>query len=288
LHLGNIKSQKSDRAFWSLDQAAKMMPNEVCATTDDRGRFEFSSAPADVIVWVLMKHPQYADMTLFTTTGENPPETDDKGYPLVKLPLQLTLQSVRTITVHVRSKQDDKPLAGILIRADQQRASGYSAMGTSDKEGNATPKLPPGKYQIVADPPLKSDYLRTIEDISVEKTPAKQSVTLRQQEGCVLILKAIDLETGNGVAMAAFSYSFQKDGQRVGARVQSGTSVVNHLKTNEKGELRAVVEPGTRLYNVDSVPDGYECEDVGDWNGRELELTAGKTITETFKFRKKK
>jgi hypothetical protein len=124
--------------------------------------------------------------------------------------------------------------------------------------------------------------------LTVEEAPAEQSIILRQQEGCVLILKAIDADTGKGVAKVNFWYEKEK-GSRWG--VQSSTVIVDNPVTNDKGELRAVVQPGEGRYGLEfgPLPDGYEHENPDDFlPGRELVLPAGKTITEVFKIRKKK
>ena len=152
-----------------------------------------------------------------------------------------------------------------------------------------TLKLPPGKYRLMGDQPRESDYVRTYEDLTIAKAPAEQAVVFRQQAGCVLILKAIDVETGKGIPKIAFSYEFEKDGRQERTGVQSSTAFFDSPVTNDKGELRAVVQPGKRRYNLSSLPDDYESVKPEDKiGGRELDLSAGKTITETFQLRKKK
>jgi protocatechuate 3,4-dioxygenase beta subunit len=276
------------REFWAIYQAPNIMPDQVCATTDDKGRFEFSSVPPDVFCWLLLEHPGYAQLALYTATAGNPPATHDEGKPVLKLPLHLIVHSTRTINVQVRSKQDDKPLADIRISGNQQRASGYSSYGTSDKEGKVTLKLPPGKYHLDGRPSRESDYARTSEDFTVEEAPAEQSVVLRQQLGCILILKAIDADTGKGVPKIGFWYDTEVDGRQATTSVQSSTVYVDNPVTNDKGELRAVVQPGTFRFGTGFGPLPSEYEPVASLQGRELVLPAGKTITETFKFRKKK
>ncbi len=277
------------REFWAMYQAVTIMPEQVTAVTDDKGRFEFPHVPQDVVCWMLLEHSGYADMALYTATADNPPETHDENHPVLKLPLQLTLHSVRTIRVQVRSRQTDQPLAGIRIHGYQKRATGPSSGGTTDKEGQVTLKLPPGKYRLVGDPPRKSDHVRTYQDLTVEPAPAEQTVTLRQELGCVLILKAVDAASGKGVARVTFWYEFERDGQQGRTSVQSGTAYVDNPVTNDNGELRAVVQPGTRRYGIGfgPLPEGYEGDNSDLVQGRVLELSAGKTVTETFRLRKK-
>jgi hypothetical protein len=79
------------REFWAIYQAPSIMPEEVCAVTDDNGRFAFSSVPPDVICWLMLEHPNYAGLTLYTSTSANPPEKHDDDHPVLRLPLRLTL-----------------------------------------------------------------------------------------------------------------------------------------------------------------------------------------------------
>ena len=66
--------------------------------------------------------------------------------------------------------------------------------------------------------------MRTSEELTVEETPAEQSFILRQQEGCVLILKAIDADTGKGVPKVMFFPDWLKRSYRgtVGANSDQG------------------------------------------------------------------
>jgi hypothetical protein len=229
-------------------------------------------------------------MSLYTATTANPPKFHDENHPVHRLPLQLTLRSVRTITVQVRSQETDRPVAGIRVSGYEQRASGSSAHGTSDRNGKVTLKLPPGKYHLQGDPPRESDHIRTQQELTVEPMPAEQSVVLRQQLGCILILKAIDADTGKGIAGVTFWVEFNEGGQRGRRSVQSGTAWVDNPVTNAKGELRAVVPLGTRRYGVGfgALPNGYEWENRDFAEGRELELSPGKTVTAAFRLHKKR
>ena len=258
---------------------------------------KFSSIPPDVFCQLLLKHPSYGDMSLYIATVENPPSTTnpyftaDEGQPVRKLPLNLVLHSVCTINVQVRSKQDDKPLAGVRLTGYQQRAAGFVSYGTSDNEGKATLKLPPGKYHLEGLPPRGGDYVKTEEDITVEETPAEQSIVFRQQSGCVLILKAVDSVTGKGIPKVRFWYDTKIGRQQAGTSVPPSTADVDNPRTNENGELRVFVRPGKARYGLglNLLLSDYEADNPDDLKkGREIELPAGKTVTETFKLRKKK
>ncbi len=138
-------------------------------------------------------------------------------------------------------------------------------------------------YRLLGDPPRGSEFVRTYEDLTVEEAPAEQFIILRQQKGCVLILKAIDAATGKGIPKVRFSRLSERDVQQGSTNVPS----MNSPATNENGELRAIVQPGEGRYDL-ALPDGYERDNPDEGRGREITLPAGKTVTETFKLRKKK
>jgi 5-hydroxyisourate hydrolase-like protein (transthyretin family) len=281
------------REFWAINQAADVMPEQVLATSDAEGKFELASVPPEVICWLLVKHPKFADASLYTTTAANPPASRD-NHPIVTLPIEMTLASVRSIPVRVIRDDTGEPAAGVRVAGRQMRASGNYSGGTSDKDGRVTLKLPPGDYTLEGSPPKELDYIRTSQELFVDQMRAEQPVTLRLKPGCVLILKALDIDTGAGIAGVEFWHVTNEQpgtGKRGRFRmgVNSNTTIVDHPKTNGNGELRAIVIPGTWEYGIgwNRLPAGYDFVDRRDSGiGRQLDLLAGDTVTAEFVLRK--
>jgi protocatechuate 3,4-dioxygenase beta subunit len=281
------------REFWAISQAAEVMPEQVLATSDADGKFEFTSVPPDVVCWVFVTHVNYADTTFYTTTAANPPAIHD-DHPVLKVPIDMTLHTVRTIPVRVLRDDTGEPAAGVRVSGRQLRASGNYSGGTSDKDGKLTLKLPPGNYTLEGDPPKGMDYIRTSQDLVVEQSPAEQPATLGIRPGCVLILKAIEVDSGEGIAGVEFWHVTNElpvTGKRGRFRmgVQSNTTSVDHPKTNANGELRIVAIPGTWEYGIgwNRLPEGYEFLDRRDAVvGRALDLPAGENVTAEFVLRK--
>src|SRR4029079_6630961 len=123
-----------------------------------------------------------------------------------------------------------------------------------------TLKLPRGAYRLVGDPSRNSDYVRTYQELRVTETPDSQPTTLKMQLGCVLTLKAIDADTGAGISDVTFWF-VPDDQPKTRFSVQSTSNYVDHPRTNEQGELRAIVLPGKRTYGIgfSPLPDGYEA-----------------------------
>jgi hypothetical protein len=180
----------------------------------------------------------------------------------------------------------EEPLAGVHVSGRQLSASGSYSHGVSDKEGKLVLKLPPGSYKLDGSPPKELDLIETTQDLEVNTAPGEQPATLKIKLGCVLILKAIDADTGEGIPDVTFSVeTTELPGGRPGRgwySVQSHTTRVDNPKTNAAGELRAVVPPGSRRYGVGFtvLPRGYQPVVFEDRRpGRLLELPAGKTVT---------
>lgn len=281
------------REFWGQYQAAELLPEHFNATTDADGRFEFKSVPPGVICRLGIAHRNFANVSLFTATTSQHPATYQQQ-PIVDLPIELTLHSVRTIPVSVVHADTGKPFADVRVVARQDRASGNYAYDTADKDGKLVLKLPPGNYKLEGSPPKDVDYIRTTQELLIEKDRAEQPTTMPINPGCVLIFKAIDVETGAGVAGVEFWYEMTElpDGRPGRGRtgVQADTTSVTHPKTNADGELRAVVVPGARHYGAgwNRMPEGYELFDPRDGQayGRLLDLPAGETVKAEFLMRR--
>ena len=174
----------------------------------------------------------------------------------------------------------------VFASAPPEGATGDGAWGTSGNSGKLTLKLPPGTYQLRGDPPIGSEYVRTFQSFEVKDQPSEQPVELQMNRGCVIVFKAIDADTGHGIPDVTFWYE-KTPGSRW--QVQSDSSRINNPRTNDKGEMRVVAEPGKRRYGLGftPTPDGYVVENPQDRvPGRELELKAAQTTVVEFKLHK--
>jgi hypothetical protein len=278
------ESHVNHREFWGLRQAHKLMPEQVFAISDAEGRFELPHVPPDRICWLLIENPDYADVALYTATTKESPSIHD-SHPVEKLPLEVKLHSVRIVPVQVSYFDTGKPAAGAHVSAYQSRESGPSAGGKADENGRVVLKLPPGKYQLGASPPLDTDYIQTADELIVEDKPSEQPAKLTLDSGCVLVFKAVDAETGKGVPGVSFWH--EVEGGRAGVELNS--MYVSRPKTDKNGEMRAVVAPGKRKYGLGFyvIPDGYRPADPDDGaKGREVVCPAGKKVVLEFKMRK--
>ena len=163
-----------------------------------------------------------------------------------------------------------------------QRVAGASAYGDADAEGKLMLRLPPGEYDILADPTEGgAACIRTQTTLHVADRPAEQSLVVRVKPACVLILEAVDAATGKGIPGVDFLREEEPADQIRGPRmVQSRSGYVDYPRTDATGRLRAVVEPGKWVYMVGHIPGsaGYRRPSLQ----RRVELPAGGTVTLRF------
>jgi hypothetical protein len=121
--------------------------------------------------------------------------------------------------------------------------------------------------------------VRTRSSLRVDEQPAEQSLEVRVKPGCVLILEVVDAKTGKGVPGVGF-YCDQDDRPGSRASVQSRTGYIDHPRSDADGRLRAVVEPGERVYAVGPIPEstGYRQQSPQ----KRVAVPAGATVTVRF------
>ena len=110
---------------------------------------------------------------------------------------------------------------------------------------------------------------------------SRRSTDLKLQPAALVTLEAVNAKTGAGIEGVRFQYETDANPQR--RDLPSQLVVVDHPATDERGRLRAVVEPGRRQFFVESVPQGWKFEgQPGEW----LDLAAGRETTVRFAFAK--
>jgi hypothetical protein len=273
---------KNNDDHWYVDQAASVMPELIETSTGPDGRFEFNQVPPACLCWIKARHPDFGEVAFYATTAK-PAPTSYEGHTIEREPVKMILRRPKEVPLHFVFADTGKPATKMRVSAYKQQSSGSSTGGETDAEGNLTLKLPPGEYKICCDP-KGTDYVRTYGSLYVKKDEAMELTRLKVEPGCIVTFKAIDATTGDGIPDVSFWY---EKPESVGSRwgVQSNTWYIDNPRTNAKGELRAVVLPGTHLYGVgfEVLPNGYRpVEKMDQFRGRRLKLPAGESITVEF------
>jgi RNA polymerase sigma factor (sigma-70 family) len=285
------ESHHNFREFWAIGQA----PGELTtAKTEPNGRFRLEGVPKEVGIWVFVEHPDYARLSLHTATTTRPTTAFD--YPLGRIAgkerpsvqtgdLNVTVHSTREIALRTVFASTGRPARRIRVTASQgDSANGYGANGETDADGELLFRLPPGRYDFRADPAIGgADCVRTLSAFRVADAPAQQSLELRVNEGCVVLLEAIDAKTGKGIPGVVFMQDL--DGQNQGrAQVQSRTGYIDNPRSDASGRLRAVVYPGEGVFSIGWIPASAGYRD--NTEQKSVNLVAGQTVTVRFEFDK--
>lgn len=286
----NKESHHNYREFWSIWAAPRAL---TTSKTDNDGSFRLEGFPQEAGFWVHVQHPDYARMNLYAATTARPTTAFD--YPLQSIiqgqerppvqtgELNVTLRSTRPIAVRTVYADTGRPAPNVRVSASRGSA-GSTANGTTDAAGKLQFRLPPGEYDISADPTDGgANCIRTRSTLRVTDEPAEQSLEVRVNPGCILFLEVVDAKTGEGIPGVMFLYEI--DGQP-GSRtsVQSRTGYIDHPLSDAKGRLRAVVEPGERVYALGYIPEsaGYGRQSPQ----KRVTLPAGQTVTIRFELDK--
>ncbi len=272
------------REFWAINAA----PTALTRTkTGPDGRFRLEGLPREAGFRIIVEHPDHAWMDLYAATTDRPTTAFD--YPSQSVPnerppvatgeITVTLRSTRQIAVRTVFADSGRPAPKVRVSAWRGTA-GPNGNGITDADGKLLLRIPPGPYEILADPtPAGAACVRTMSTFKVDEQPANQSLEVRVKPGCVLILEVVDAKTGAGIPGVGFVC--EVDGQP-GSRisVQSRSGFIDNPQSDANGRLRAVVEPGERAYAVGHIPEsaGYRRPA----SEKRVSLPAGGTVTVRF------
>ena len=88
----------------------------------------------------------------------------------------ITLRATRRVAVRTVFAKSGRPASRVRVSAGRGSA-GTSASGTTDADGRLMPRLPPGEYELVADPTESgAACIRTTSSLSVNEQPADQTL----------------------------------------------------------------------------------------------------------------
>ena len=186
------------------------------ATTDKDGRFKLTGAGVERIVHLSIRGNGIARSTPYVITRANfdpkpyndaalnrePPQFRIKGQtPILYAPdFTFVAEAAKVIEGVVKDAATGKPLADVSVHTSFGFGDGVSAK--TGKDGKYRLEgLPPDKaYQVYANPPENSTYLRR--GVSVEDVPGNKPIRIdiALVKGVVVTGRVIDKQTGKGVA----------------------------------------------------------------------------------------
>ena len=98
--------------------------------------------------------------------------------------------------------------------------------------------------------------------------------------GCVVIFEVVDAATGKGIPDVHFTENIGNDTHQ---GISNETTRADNHVTDDQGQLRAVVFPGTRRYRI-GYAEGYEY----DFRDKAIECKPGTTVRLQYKLRRER
>src|SRR4051812_32507275 len=96
----------------------------------------------------------------------------------------------------------------------------------------------------------------TEKNITVTKQTDEQEQTVSLTRGAVVVIEAVETESGKGIPGADFLVGSDTNAER--RDLSSQTVFVDHPVTNAEGKLQAVIAAGDYQFVVNTIPAGYQ------------------------------
>ena len=173
-----------------------------------------------------------------------------------------------------------KPLAGLELTVSCGGTESCTA--TTEQDGSASFRLPYGYYRVSFTSPRELPYLPFWKDsvygsgnsrpIRVDEAVGEQTIELVLADPCELVLRAVDVDTGEGIPGVRFAMESRYEEQWANPivdetirpplkdqRVRQDDSGDKPLDTDQQGYFRRYVGPrhDEWSYWVEVSPDGY-------------------------------
>jgi hypothetical protein len=159
-------------------------------------------------------------------------------------------------------------------------------------QGRVTLRIPPGTYRTQYLPARGTPYLVTDGKLVVGTKPPAEPVVATLRPAGVIEVAVVDAETGAGIPDVDLWHQTDPNGGREvlyfrSWEVATRIAWVEKPRTDARGKVRALVEPGTHRIGVgfQSYPLSHEVIGSG---GQEVECRPGETVQLKFTVRKRR
>jgi beta-lactamase regulating signal transducer with metallopeptidase domain len=241
-----------DRLIPGWDFNALNGPDSVPASmkvrvTDERGRFAFSNMPPDCQLRFDVRAEGHPSHWVHVLTSPGPKVSRD-GFPLLAgKDMTLTFVTPHDVTVRLIQADTAQPAPNARVGAF---GNGIRTGQTTNDQGLATLRLPPGAYDMEALPATGTPYLVTSEKLVVGDQPPDQPIEMKLRAAGTLDIQVIRDDTGEGISNVGIFQRNRPDGplELLGVRSFQAprTSRYDRPQTGDDGKVRAFVEPGKR------------------------------------------
>ncbi len=269
----------------ALNEPDSVPPSVKVRTTDARGRFEFTDLPEDCRFSIGVRAQGFPNRWISAATTQEP-QPDHDGGPVYTGDFRLTLETALDVPISMVFADTGKPAPKVLVQAVRGLVN---VAKTSDDQGHATLRLPPGTYRMENWPAVGTPYLPTeCKLVVTEQSPASPFVASLRRAAEIEVT-VVDAATGTGIPGVDLWQRADAGRPRERLVVRSfelATRVARRdsPRTDARGKARAFVEPGKHRIGVglEAYPPGAQ---VVEADGQDVECRAGETATLKFTLR---
>jgi beta-lactamase regulating signal transducer with metallopeptidase domain len=281
-------------SFESLNERKSVPPEIKIRKTDAAGRFEFTGLPPDCRFRIDVRPPGFARRSIWAATREGPMKYENARRVYTD-GMEVVFAAPREVPVQVLYGDSDRPAPKVAVGAYQASAG---ALETTDADGCAALRLPPGEYRLQLLPAYGTPYLVTEGSLEIRESSPDSPIVVRIRPAGVVEVTVVDADTGSGLADVDLWREvsipsppgalprFQRDVHHYRSwEVAKRLVHAERPRTNADGVLRALFEPGKYRIGVgkESYPKGYQ---VVETDGLEVDCQPGAPVHVTFHFRK--
>jgi beta-lactamase regulating signal transducer with metallopeptidase domain/protocatechuate 3,4-dioxygenase beta subunit len=289
--------------------------DEFIAHADKDGRFEIGGLPSDVCFGVAVEQSGFANTSFYAATTNRPitvhhfnqSGVTKQGEMDVEVPipdshevrtgdLTILLHPVRNVLIDVIDDMG-RGAANVEIGTNTLLGNGPSAFGKTNRDGRVVLKLPMGQYDLTADPPRDSLYVRTRAKLDGTAGRDKEPFTIRLVRGCVVNFEAVDAESGQGVEGIGFAVDEQsapfellQRGEKRSFLAEAIVDILARKDSDKSGRARAVLPPGK--FRFSATPQWLGSRDLSEEyesasTPSPVHLPSGETIDIKFQIKRK-
>jgi RNA polymerase sigma factor (sigma-70 family) len=279
---GVLLDNSAPQPFNTLNERDSAPASMKLRTTDPQGRFEFVDMPADCRFRLSVNAKGFPRQWIFAATANESPRLL-LGQPVQTGELKVTMAIPLDVPIKMIFADTGKPAAKVAVQAG---GLNISAFESSDDQGRANLRLPPGKYRMSNWPARGTPYLVTEGELEVGPKPPEELLFYTLRPAAILDVTVVDQVTGKGLAGVDLWQGDPTDGHRKKFLMPSWEEATriawqDSPRTDEHGKLRAFVEPGLKRFGV-----GFEASPrwyvPGEQDGRDVDCRAGVTTPVEF------
>ncbi len=271
------------RELHALQQKDSVPEEMKLRITGADGRFAFAGLPSLCRFRVEIRPEKMTPRKIFAATSDLP-QPDFQGQNVLTGDLKLVFPALRDVPVQVMLGETESPGGGVLVEG---RVGDASSLATTDADGRAVLRLPPGRAQISATPRQGLDFLMAWDLFEIpEETVGLTTIRLRQAG--VVDVTIVDADTGDGIpGIEVWKQTHPGDlrnpeGRRGPIELRAWdpkTRTIRHgtPPTDARGRVRILLEPGKHTIGAGRHSQVATYKPA-ERQGREVECVAGTAV----------